>query len=615
MAELRSLPYAVSSRAAVAARRFPWLEGALIVVVSFLAELYQDKKIIFGQFVFESDARLHEFWMRRFQDPDLFHDPLTEALLNTAYIPYGFRGLHWLASWAIDPIRFAEAVPLVLAPLSAWLLFRIVREHTDWWPAAWLGSLLFVFAWDMHRFTGGHQRAYGPVIVVLTLYLLLRRRDVAAAAVPIVGALFYPSAAAVAVLTIAFSSLELLPGRRLDVRRAVVAVGAGVGALLALVLPQVIVRGGFPEIVTRDAARSLPDFGEDTDVRYFTGSILDYLSQKASGFGLAWTGSMLVVGAIVILALRPRNALLLRREVWAMLASSLLLFGLAQAFLFRFYLPHRYAYAIVPFCAILIAVGWQPTWQAAAERVRRPWLLGILGVAVTLAVAWVALVLFPFGLRLPWDDSLTELFDDTWYYLAALAVGLLLAWLLYRPGAAWVAASACSAALLVTLVGVAGADQRHGITCGRADLLRYLGNKTEKDAIIAGNPVLMDCVGVVSRRPVVMSEKLWQVWEVDFWREGRRRMFDSVDAYYGDSMDDVLALRDRYGADYLVVEKRYWLDAWKNVEPFTSRVHQLVNTVETPAVRRLPEECVVFTSRLDRVYDLDCVADRVSPPG
>jgi len=284
-----------------------------------------------------------------------------------------------------------------------------------------------------------------------------------------------------------------------------------------------IVRGGFPEIVTRDAARSLPDFGEDTDVRYFTGSILDYLSQKASGFGLAWTGSMLVVGAIVILALRPRNALLLRREVWAMLVSSLLLFGLAQAFLFRLYLPHRYAYAIVPFCAILIAVGWQPTWQAAAERIRRPWLLGALGVAVTLAVAWVALVLFPFGRRLPWDDSLTELFDDTWYYLAALAVGLLLAWLLYRPGAAWVAASMVSAALLVTLIGVAGADQRHGITCGRVDLLRYLGNETEKDAIVAGSPVLMDCVGVVSRRPVVMSEKLWQVWEVDFWREGRRR--------------------------------------------------------------------------------------------
>ena len=612
MSKLRSLSMAVSTRARDAVRRFPWLEGALVAFLAFMAELYHDRAVIFLSLTFESDARLHEYWMRRYQDSEILHDPLTQSLLDTAYIPYGFRAIHWVASWVVDPIRFAEAVPLLFAPLCAWLVFKIVREHTDWWPAAWLGSFVFILAWDMHRFTGGHQRAYGPAILLLAVYLLLRRRDAFAGAVAILGAFVYPSAAAVAVVTIAFASLRFQPSLSLDVRRAVTAVVAGVGALLALVVPALIVRGSLPEIVSRSEVRDLPDFGANTDVQYFAGSLLDYLSRKASGFGLALTGSIIVVAALVILLVRWRNALLLRREVWSMLAASLALFTLAQIFLFRLYLPHRYAYAIVPFCAILIAVSWEPTWRAAAQWIRRPWLLGLVGAALTVAVGWLALSLFPFGLRVGLWEGVSELADDTALYAGAVVVGLVLAWLLYRPAAPWIAASAVSAALLVGLVGVAGAERRARITCAHVDVYRFLERQTAKDAIVAGNPVQLDCAGVVARRGVVMSEKLFQVWEVDYWQEGRRRMWDSVEAYYGDDMDDLLALRERYGADYLVVERKFWMGAWRNVEPFTTRVHELVDSVEEPNVRKLPDECIVFRGNRDLVYDLDCVADRVA---
>ena len=212
-------------------------------------------------------------------------------------------------------------------------------------------------------------------------------------------------------------------------------------------------------------------------------------------------------------------------------------------------------------------------------------------------------------------DAASGLADDAALYLVAVAVGLGLAWLLYRPAAPWVAASAVSAALLVGLVGVAAADRRARFTCSHAGVHRFLERETPKDAIVAGNPTRLDCVGVAARRGVVMSEKLFQVWEVDYWQEGRRRMWDSVEAYYGDEMDDLLLLRDRYGADYLVVERKFHLDSWKNVEPFTSRVRELVDTVEEPNVRRLPPDCIVFKGGRDLVYDLACVADRARSPG
>jgi hypothetical protein len=162
-------------------------------------------------------------------------------------------------------------------------------------------------------------------------------------------------------------------------------------------------------------------------------------------------------------------------------------------------------------------------------------------------------------------------------------------------------------------VALAGGDRIHGLKCGRMDTLLHL-RTIPKDAIVAGNPVVLDCLPIVSKRAVVMNEKLFQVWEVDFWQEGRRRMFDSIEAYYGDSLDSVLELRTKYGADYMVVERRPLLQHWPNTEPFTTEVFRLIETVPEPAVRRLPRECRTWGGNLDVVYDLACVEERSGGP-
>ena len=58
---------------------------------------------------------------------------------------------------------------------------------------------------------------------------------------------------------------------------------------------------------------------------------------------------------------------------------------------------------------------------------------------------------------------------------------------------------------------------------------------------------------MVSERPVVISRKLNQGLSPSYLRVARAHMFAMVEAYYGDSLAQVLALRTRFGADYLVV--------------------------------------------------------------
>jgi hypothetical protein len=129
--------------------------------------------------------------MRRFQDPGLFTDPLTRSLIKAGYVPLGLQTLYRIASYAVDPVTFGPWLAVVLAPLSAWLVFLIVREHTDWWPAAWMGAALFMLPVNSLRFSGGHARAFAQPVcshrVPAAALALLDGR-----AVPAVGGLFYP---------------------------------------------------------------------------------------------------------------------------------------------------------------------------------------------------------------------------------------------------------------------------------------------------------------------------------------------------------------------------------------------------------------------------------------
>jgi hypothetical protein len=179
-------------------RRLAVIEGAAFVVAAVVATVYAERQILFTTHAYQNDALLLEYWMRRFQNPQLFTDPLTHALTQTAYVPFGVQGLYLLASYVIDPIRFGAWGAVVLAPFSGWLVFRIIREHTAWIPAAWLGGALFLLPSSMERFSGTHARAFAQPIVLLTLYLVLRGRIRWAAAVPPVGALLYPPAALLA---------------------------------------------------------------------------------------------------------------------------------------------------------------------------------------------------------------------------------------------------------------------------------------------------------------------------------------------------------------------------------------------------------------------------------
>jgi Predicted membrane protein (DUF2079) len=554
--------------------------------------------------VLSADALVHQYWMWQFRDPQLFTDGLTADLRESSRYPDGYEALFRLASQLTSPITFGEWLGVALMAVSGWLIFCIVREHTSWRPAPWIAAALFLALIDVHRFYGGFPRAFVHPVVLLTVLLALRRHHLRAALVAAAGALFYAPAALLAVGVLMFSALGWSDRRpRLDARRAAFAVVALVAAIAAIIGPA-LASGGAPRVLSADEARMFPEFGPHGTLRFFADSTVGYLRQNRSGFDLRTSGSILAVAALALLLVRPRNLRLIRPEVLALPVVSLVAYGVAQAVLFRLYLPHRYTYPLVAFFAIVVGITLHPTWTALWEQ-PRPRLRAFAALCLPVAVTGIAVYAFPLGPLESLDWTAVAIGAGAVAVAAAIALAA-------RPrpalGAALIGLAIFAAILLV--------PERlpRGTSCPKGAVTSYL-SKLPKDAVIAGDPIDLRCVPATARRPVVVSTQLAPAYEEDYFHAGRARMFATLRAYYGPSAGAIADLRDRYGATHLWVRRdavrkeaadggRRWRPT---EEPYGRYVRRLVSAGE-PAVLRLPASCRRWRNGPVEVYEIGCIA-------
>lgn len=604
----RAAPRAIRALLARAGR----LESVAALAACTAAALLISAKILRPAFL-SDDALVHQYWMAQWRDPELFRDGLTADLRESARYPLGYQALFRVATQLADPIAFGEWVGVALMALSGWLIFLIVREHTSWRPGAWIAAGLFLALMDIHRFHGGFPRAFVHPVVLLTVLLALRRRHLSAALVAAGGALLYPPAALLALGVLLLASLEWKGRRpRVDGRRAAFALLAVALAAVAVLAPRVAA-GGAPSVFTAAQARTFPEFGPQGGLRFFASSTVEYLKQNRSGFDLRASGSILALAALALLLLRRASLKLIRPEVLALPVVALAAWGMAQAVLFRLYLPHRYTYPLVAFFAIVVGVTLRPTWTALWAR---PWprLRAFALLSGPLAIAALAVHVFPLGPAEPLDGLVG------WRTLATaaatVAAAAALAVLLRRAGGRL--GPAAGAALTgLTLLGVLLVVPDHGArgsSCPTGPASAYLST-LPKDAVIAGDPIDLKCLPATAQRPVVISTQLAPAYEVDYFLKGRARMFAMLRAYYGPSLDAIADLHARYGATHLWVRRgavRRELEPggnrWRFQKlPYGRFVRRLVNAAE-PAVLRLPPACRRWRHGSQEVYDIPCIA-------
>ncbi|MBI3781592.1 MAG: hypothetical protein HY278_11150 [candidate division NC10 bacterium] len=544
--------------------RLPILLGCLLIAF-FVTLLRELPALTDSQIINDDDVRMNMYWMRRFQDPALFHgDLLTDFASSPKYAPRGLAALYYLASYAIDPVRFSSVLPLILIPLTALYLFRLGSLLRDNLAAVMLVSFYLIDVATNATVPTGHARfLYFPFLVPF-LYYLVQKKYLIVTAMVGMAPLFYPPIAPLCLGILGLNLWDLWNRRLVLTRPAVLSVLFGTVLAFATLAPAFVLYRdkGIGPMVTKEEALKMPEFHKGGREVYFRGSWPKFLLFDNSGIirrsDIASITVLISISAVLLITLIRRGWLSLPQEVVYLPIASLAIYLLAHFLLFRLYFPGRYTHNSIPlFLMIFVSTHLHDgvsRWVSALKQ-------------------WKG---FP---------------QRTHAVIAILAVILLSYFiLLYRgPGRR-------STPLL-----------RNPFP----QLTDYLST-LPKDALIAGHPTDMDWVPIFARRKVLVSDELSLPFYVAYYGEIRQRTYDLFDAYYGPSAEQIDAFARKYGVDYLVVNlRRFAVDYLARGDyyyrPFNEFIAALIsrNLSGGFAVLRYPPDRIAFLSGAMMVIKLD----------
>ncbi|WP_428564558.1 MAG: hypothetical protein ACP59X_02430 [Solidesulfovibrio sp. DCME] len=454
-------------------------------------------------YVVNDDVRQQIYWMARFLDPSLYPPDLLGDYA-AAYVPAALKALYFAAAkgFGCDPILFSKLLTggLFVALALAFFGLGTVLEGRV------LGYACAAMAWCLPYFlksiSGGLSRSFAPPLLALFFLAWLRRSGGAMAATLLAQALFIPY---IAVLCAVCACLDAFLCRIVD--RPAGPFPARPWHGLALVLAAGLVWSfshgldvaGFGPLVGRSALAAGPEFSAAGRLELYPlpNPFFDLVYWPFESIGL-FLDIGLVAGIVSLAVLLPFVIVGARRAPWPGLAATA---GRPAAMLLA---GSLLLYALARIVALKLFVPDRYITYTVN-------LLYALCLAVVLRHALAGLLSRRLGR----------------FVLLAVALGLGL----------W------------RLSGV-------GLYDYRADAPLYAAVRAlPKDALVAGNPELLDTVLTFGQRNVLASFELAHPWSLGYWERYFPRLAHQADAYYAKDPLAVLEFAKAYGVSHMVVRE------------------------------------------------------------
>jgi len=373
-----------------------WLALSLAITLAYaIVPLGQAFR---GEFVVDSDARQHVFWMARFLDPGLFPNDWI-ADYHQFVAPWGYAQLYRLAAIAgIEPFTLNKLLPPILAAIAAFYVFRCCRAIGSSPPAAFLATLLLnQTIWMRYDITTGTARSFIYPLFAAFLFYFARRQAIGVAIAIALQGLFYPQGVLIACGTVGLGWLRAAWRARAlpDGRTTAIAV-AGLAAGFCVLLPYALRSSPFGPAIDAATARQMLEFLPGGRVDFFHENPIEFfLYGKRSGMfpKLDWTPAWIWFGALLPIARWRKFKLDADRHKLGILAdvaiASIGLFAVAHLMLFRIHHPSRYTmHSLLVVLAIAASVWVAPILRRVRNGLQRR--IGRRGaIAVLAAIAIV----------------------------------------------------------------------------------------------------------------------------------------------------------------------------------------------------------------------------------
>lgn len=480
-------------------RLHPWALAAVLLLLSVAYFLIYHAPILSDPLHFNDDVVQHYLWLYDTHWADDFY-----ARASGALQPWGFYALLWSLGRFAEPLTIAAYGPLLITFLTAWFTVGLLRPYLPLIIA--VAGAFLALQYTMHTTVGFLARAFSAPLLAMFAYFLMRGSRRGVAGTLVLCSLFYPPALLVngCILLIWELGALLIEGKAFRLRPALpgyLALLAGGLLSVTIVLAHSYVVHDSPDLgpfFSHEELLGMPEFGSRGRVVF---SDLTQTSIRRMGhyyirifFG-KWPAPDfgLFVLAVACVLGAVHYKKLGRPGVY------LLLFALATAALYE--------------AARLMA----PLLFLADRYVLYPWRWGV-PVVITFVVG-----------------GLYHLYPRRWSAVL-LAAGIVAIAVLHRRPA----------------------QQPHVDMAHFSTFWDYLKTLPEQ-AMIAAPPMQASYIPLIAERSVVLShESAHALYLRDYYNYVTPRYRDYVMAVTApaDSLDQVITFLDRYGADYLVVDRR-----------------------------------------------------------
>ena len=352
--------------------RDPWPE-IMVALISGVVFVLAHFQALANPFIINDDVRQQLYWMQQWQDPALFPGDFLTGYARD-YVPWGVKGLYWLASWWVSPLAFSKLLPGFLFVFLGICLFKIGTRLSDRRLGWTMVAVFWLMPFFLDNLAGGLARSFAaPLLALFWLGWLARRPWVMGAAL-LLQALFIPYIFLVAAPAALLAWLLARLGR--DSPPPFPAQAAhffllGLGAVLVVAMNLQFSADGYGPLVSAQEMVNHPEFYAYGRYRILPEPSL--LWELISPWEFIppfreWgpvAGALVCAGllALVVAGLRRLDWPTWRQSLkpaWYLGLASLALYCLARLFLLKLFVPDRYLmYTLNLFYCLVLALGVQ----------------------------------------------------------------------------------------------------------------------------------------------------------------------------------------------------------------------------------------------------------------
>jgi hypothetical protein len=507
-----------------------WALATAIILFLFYPSLVAHYVLASDPLIFNDDARQQLVAMLRFEDPSLFqNDFVVDYYLDI--LPIGYRTTFAVANTWLSVDVISTILPYILLLVTAAAMGFCARKLGGNIVAFVTVALVLGSPVYLDRMAGGLPRAFGFPILAFAMLTVSYGRVLWLSATAAVAILFYPVVAVPIGLLLALLLLVLpkqIVGTGSDWtfrNRCLYLVVALVLAIL-LALPTIIESSKYGSVITPALTLEFPEAGSggryaDVDLQESVWQTTNVRVHYAKGL---WAAG------------RP------------MFAS---LRGWLQEKNHSKYFPTQQVFIELLLLLLSFTISVHMFYKRDAGGVLLIYLLATLS-AYLLAIVCFPL-LFPPQRHLAYPLPL----------YAAISVPLSLNYL-FRYATIFLKNSSVSrfvtGALIVSMcsifVGPGSSDA--GLTVRLKDNVLFQQiNKLPDGVMIAGWPNgIVQNIPYVSRRKILLSEEIHQAIHTTYTLQMRRRMNAIIDAYFANTIEPIVYLRNEFGVSHLVIDKQ-----------------------------------------------------------